>query len=546
MGYKGNTIKIHLDGGLNTNYNVENVPPNSFTVAKNINIHNGGPEVRGGTSKYNTTVITDNPRVMGGFQYWVGSTNEIIAYTARGGSNKDIMYTVGGSGVAKTLYTATNAITKVPSFVLYAYKCYMANGYDTVQVHTGAATTSALAAPHADWGTNDQPIQLIKHGAVNSERLWAVGTTGTPGFIYYSQDNDGSSEASFTAAGSGRIYIDTGDKWGLVGGIEYQDRLLIFGKKQAYIVDDIDTDTANWGYVQVGWQGGAASHRLIVATPSDVFAMTDDGEIYSVTAAQNYGDYKSASITRPAWIHTWIKDNVDMTYVSDFHAVYDYEMKAIKWFVVRTANTSHAVDTALVYYVNRPPETAWVIHDNQTTNINGYNASCSFHIKESTNKLAVYTGDWGGTSKGILWKTEQSAYSDNDTAFDARFKTARLAIGGQDGFSDSRRNKKFKELRIIDQNLLNATSFGVNVYIDGVLHEISYSFTEPAHGFTLGTSVLNVGVLTDDKSEYKEYIAEIGDSGKRIQIEVSNNNTPNVYFYIASMILDFKQQTARP
>jgi hypothetical protein len=544
MSYSGSSIQIPVTGGMNLSYNIEAIPSGSLACSQNINIHNGGYEPRGGTAKYNSTVITNNPRVMGGFHYLVGATNEIVVYTARGGANKDILYTVGATGVDKTLYTTSTGITKIPSFVLYSYKLYMTNGYDTVQVYSGGLTTAALAAPHGDWSASDQPIQFIKHGAGNSERLWAVGTTGTPGFIYYSTDNDGSSEASFTGTGSGRFYIDTGDKFGLVGACEYQDRLMVFGKNTTYVIDDSDATIANWGYSQAGWKGGASNHRLIIVTPNDVLAMMDDGDIYSVTAVQSYGDYKAASIARPAGIDTWIRDNIDLTYISSFHAIYDPNLKAVKWFMVRKDQTH--VDTCLVYYIDRPPDKAWTLHNNTTSNINGYNASCSFNFKGADNKDNIYTGDWGGTGKGWVWKTEQTAYSDNSTAYEVKLRTPRMSLGGDQDPTAVRINKKFKELRLIDQNFLGTTGFLVKYYIDGVLHGMSYSFSEPAHGFLLGTSVLDVDSLSSDKSEFYEYTVPIGDVGKRIEIEISNNNTAGNYFFIASMLLDYKLLTMRP
>lgn len=544
MGYKGTTLNIPAIGGWNATYNVENIPPGSLTISKNINLHNGGYEPRGGTSKFNSSVITDNPRVMGAYHYNVGSTSKIIAYTAVGGTVKDKIYEVGAAGVVgSVLETVTNGITKYPSFASYNYVTYICNGYDTIQTFNGT-TCSDLSAPHADWGANDQPIQLIKHGAGNSERLWAVGTTGTPGFIYYSQDNDGVLEASFTASGSGRIFIDTGDKYGLTGAIEYQDRLMVFGKNTTYILDDSSGDVNDWGYVQAGWFGGCATFRLAVATPNDVFCMTDDGEIYSVTAAQSYGDYKSASITKPAGIDVWIKDNVDMTYVKDFHAIYDYQMKAIKWFVVRTANTSHQVDTCLVFYTDREPSIAWTLHDNLSANINGYNASCSFYVKDTDNKIKVYTGDWGGTLKGTLWNTEQSSYADNSTAYEVKLKTPRISVGGENGISDPRRTKRFQALRVIDQNFLNATYFGIKIYIDGTFHNnLSYGYSRGASGFILGTSILGTGTLSSDKSEFIEYIAEIGNFGRKIEVEIGNNSQNNVYFFISAMMLDYRPIT---
>lgn len=627
MAYSGTSIEIPVKGGWNANYNVDSIPSSSLADSTNINIHNGGYEPRGGTILYNSTPVTNNPKILGAYQYLVGSTNEVVAYTGVGGTSKDILYTIDSDGVDKTLWTAITGVSATPSMCLYNYRLLCANGYDSIQVYAGSTdelssgtTTTSLVrsanittatfssahglqtgayiqitgatpttfnvdkvqitrtgtntftypnsgtsesatvqgtskyyisianqsvdiiTPSSDWGSGDQPIQLIKHGSGNSERLWAIGTLGTPGFVYYSTDNDGSSLPDFASTGSGRIYIDTGDKFGLVGGCEYQDRLIVFGKKTSYIINDSDSDTSNWGYSQSGWLGGAAHHRLIVVTPNDVFCMTEDGEIYSVTAVQSYGDYKSASITRPAGIDSWIRDNVDLTYISSFHAIYDYEMKAIKWFMVRTGKTQ--VDTALVYYIERKPDEAWTIHQNTTSNINGYNAACSFHYREATNKIKVYTGDFGGASKGNIWKTEQTTYSDNNTAYEAKLRTPRLSLG-QD-LSAVRFNKKFKELRITDQNFLNTTAFLVKFYIDGVMIQDTYAFDEPAHGFLLGTSILGIGALSGDNTEYMEYIVPIGDVGKRLEIEVSNNNRANVYFYISSMILDYKQLTMRP
>jgi hypothetical protein len=199
-----------------------------------------------------------------------------------------------------------------------------------------------------------------------------------------------------------------------------------------------------------------------------------------------------------------------------------------------------------VYYLDRTPDKAWTLHNNTTSNINGYNASCSFIYKGTDNKEAIYTGDWGGTGKGWIWKTEQSSYADNSTAYEVKLRTPRLSLGNDEDNTAIRVNKKFKELRLVDQNFLNITGFLVRYYIDGALHPMTYSFIEPAHGFLLGTSVLNMNSLSSDRSEFMEFIIPIGDVGKRIEVEITNNNTPNNYFFIASMLLDYKPLTVRP
>jgi hypothetical protein len=171
--------------------------------------------------------------------------------------------------------------------------------------------------------------------------------------VYASANADGD---DFSDANVTTIKINTGDGYGIVGAVEFGDRLICFSRSRPYIIDDIDPTTSGWGYEAAQWDGGVANFRLICRTPNDIVCMQDDGEIYSVLAAEKYGDYQTASLTRKSYMHKWISENVNLQYVNMFHSIYDPSLRAIKIFVVRQGQTT--VDTALVYFIDRPPDQA--------------------------------------------------------------------------------------------------------------------------------------------------------------------------------------------
>ena len=100
--YKGETYRIPaIRGGWSANPNMDLVPPESMTEAVNINLHNGGRESRGGTTKVNATAISGAPRIMGVFQFRKKNGNTfIVTTTADGKIQKDY------STVLKTGLTA--------------------------------------------------------------------------------------------------------------------------------------------------------------------------------------------------------------------------------------------------------------------------------------------------------------------------------------------------------------------------------------------------------------------------------------------------------
>lgn len=513
MSYSGQTYAIDCSkGGLTANPNIDSIPAYMMTLARNINIDENGRGKRGGTSKLNATAGYDSTQLTGGFDFIKLS-----------GTQKSVIGTTNGKLWQSSTVTIKTGLTagEFFSFEVFEDELYICNGADTPQTWNGtAAGTSNITTPAADWTGTNQPFQMVKHGRGNSERLWAILPSG----IYASADGDGKEFVT------GMVNIPISANSGLTGAVEFGDRLIVFNKNKAFVIDDADTNTANWGYEGAIWEGGASHWRLIVKTPNDVVCMMDDGNIYSLTAVQSYGDYKSASITKPSWMDKWIRENCDLGQIDKFHAVYDGELRLIRFFIVRTGQTQ--VDTCLVYFIDRGPD-GWVIHDNQNYN-SGFKASASWihhRIPAEHHSFYVYTGDYSG----FVWELEETNANDGGNPYYGGFKTARTTL------EQPRLSKRFDKGWIItkaqgDYNL------NVQAVVDNV-PQTTQTVSLSGTGAVYGTGIYGTDIYGGD--ELIDKFFNVGVVGRRIMFEIYNSGL-NETFFISQILQDFKPLGNRP
>lgn len=406
----------------------------------------------------------------------------------------------------KTDWERTNSHVSIAQFEQLAF---FANGYGRPQTWNGTATTTSnITSIPADWTGVNNPAQLIKHGRGGSERMWAIGCLSTPYTVYASANGNAN---DFSDVNVILIYIETGDAFGIVGAVEFNDRLFCFGKKKTYIIDDESTTTSNWGYDDAPWEGGVAHWKLIVKTPNDIVAMTEQGDVYSVIATEDSHDYKASSLTQDTYMYDWIRANLDLEYIERFHAIYDPELRAIRFFVVRTGQTT--CDTCLLYFIDRPPSEAWIIHDNLNYD-SGFEAASSAVIKVATGEYKIHTGDY----TGYLWELESSAANDQGAAIWAGFKTPPIDCG------TGRLNKQFQRGWITAEPQGTET-ITIGVAVDG------------AEQTALATSITCA-------SGIRRYPFDIRAAGQDIELELSNN-TSAAEFSVSELQIDWKPKGAK-
>ena len=507
--YKGTSLPIVMDkGGFYPSKNIDTIPPTHFILGKNLNLVDGGRTKRGGSSHRLASQIDSGSQILG--LHW---------FKLKNGTNKIVVGTASGklydSSDLTTAIKTGLTVDKLFQMETFLNQCYICNATNQVQVWTGSGTTTDLTSPHADWGTTS-PRQLIKHGQGASERLWAIGVPGYEDKLYYTSDGTDS------FVGISPLIIAS-NEGGIVGAVEFGDRLIVFSKYHAYIVDDTDTDVALWGFAQAQWDGGVASHRLVIKTPNDVVCITPDGDIYSVGAVQSYGDYKAASIARPAFIDTWIRENVTLsTLPTDAFGVYDPVLRAIKIFVKRIGQSE--VDTALLYFIDRPPNEAWVIHDNLTS-VSGYSASVGCIGYDSNSNTKVLTGGYDGW----VWQLEDATKSDNSNGYYSGFTTTYM------DFDNPKQKKRYDKLHIITKQEGNY-NLNIKVYIDGV-YKATKTMNMGLIGSVYGTG--QYGTATYSGEDLLQNKVDLRFVGVRISYEIYNQNAGEDFF-LSRLVTDFQ------
>lgn len=517
--YIGKTFVIDCNsGGFNNNKNTDIIPADAMVDGtRNINLHKSGRSKRGGTDNVNATVITGTPRIYGLYQFREkDGTETIVTATADGKIQKNYNTEIG------TGLTINQAV----HFETFNNLLIICTGNDLPQVWTGTGNISAMSNVPTDWsGSSNFPRKMVKHGRLASERLWAIGGAVDPFTVYASDLNakDGSTEPDFSDANVITIFIETSDGFGIVNAVEFTDRLLCAGKNTIYIIDDLDIDTANWGYEKSSWEGGTASDRTMIAVTNDVISMTEDGTIYSVTATQTYGDYKKVTLTRENFIDQWIRDNVNLSLIDDFHMVYDPVLRAIYVFVVRTGNTE--INTALCYFIDRQPANGWIIKDNLASD-SGYKCSVSALVRKAVGDNKIYTGGW---DDGYVWELETATLNDNGASYSAGFKTPNFHM------EDPREQKSFDRGWIVASEQ-GAADLLVDIWVDGEARP-QQTVSLLTSGGVYGTALYGSGVYGG--GGLVEASFDIGQHGKRLQLSVHNDNAGKDFF-ITLVMVDFE------
>lgn len=511
MAYKGKTVKVSCNkGGVTGASNVDDIPNYMMMEpTRNIIYEKGGRRKRGGTAHLYPVAFTGTPTILGlKYVAFDNGTNYLLAATDDGDLYKNNTDKINASVLGTTLpYSMESGDNKV----------FIADGVNIPLVWTGAGNAAAISEPSPDF-SSFPVFQFLKHTRGLSERMCALNRRG----LFVSAA--GSNMQKFVT-GAFYFHIDPGDGQGLCGMVEMGGEVVVFSKTKAWRLDDRSLTTTEWGLNGAQWEGGASNWRLIVKTPNDVICMQDDGEIYSVTAVESYGDYKLASITRGSWMHDWIKSYVDLSKIANCHAMFDFELRAVRFFIIKKGATGNTPSTCLLFYIDRPKEEAWMIEDN-TAAVSGYNAYASANAPSSTGGFVFYTGD----NAGNIWKLNQTNRNDNSAGYYAGFRTP------PDSFGYPEIKKHFNSGNVTAETQ-GAYNLKTRIYVDDDLITRNVDLSLAGDGvlldtFLLDTDVLAVGTVVDMPFG-------IGKIGSRIQYEFFNSGI-NEDFFISGYSTDFK------
>lgn len=493
MGYAGQVYRMPLvDTGFRDDRNVELLPPTSLVIpSKNFNYHEGGLSKRGGTA---ISIAGLGNSGQGMFQFLTPS-KKILLFASSGK-----MYQTSYSNVLQSGMSTQNFV----SFAQTANKVFWADGQTTPNYWDGVAGTSSAVIPATSW-TGNMPFQMVNHSraGTSGSRLWAV----TPDSLWASKVN---TPTDFSDATVVQIPIDS--IGGLVGAYDLGGQLFAFSRTQTFLIQDTDPTLANWGYTNALWEGGVASWRLIAKAMNNLYLMAEDGIIYTLQGVLTTGAYNSAAINRPAFIDKFIRDNVNLSNVQNFHVAYDRKLRALKFFMQEGGSVNNI---ALCYFTDKKPDSAWSVHDNEVY-ASGYNALCSCEVRTSAGNYQIWTTD----QTGNIWKLEQTSSDDNLNAYAVHLKTKR-----QDA-NEPRANKHFMALAFRGSTS-GQVNFTLRVWIEGTRQQDA-TFTINGTGATFDNAYFNVDVFTGDSIVIAP--VNLGYYGRDIQIELVNSVAGQDFF----------------
>lgn len=504
MGYVGNTAEFILEEAGFTYKRDDKLtfPTALVDGSQNINFHEGGVGKRGGTEKVLDTVTVTAGRGIYDFRLQNGNRYKVFS-TAQG-----IVYHTNYSNTIATGMSTSNYF----NFSTFNNELYICDGGSNPKYWTGGGSATNVT-PATSWsGANGYPFQMVPHSRGANARQWAI----TRDSVWASKNNDGH---DFSDAEVKQIPVYT--ESGLVGGWDFGGTLFVFSKTKAYLIDDTDADPDNWGYKEAIWEGGVSHWRLIAKAGNQLYLFSDEGLVYTISGVQATGDYNAASITRPAFIDRWIREKVIRANVENFHVSYDRTLRCLNYFLQVGGSTNN---TNLKYFIDRPPELAWVPHNNTDYN-SGFKAAASCEVLESTGTYKIYTQDYVGQ----IWKHEQSTTADDDNDYSSNVKFRPFDFGNPQMYKHFRSGS----IRVKAESNFALT---IRVYVDGARRE-DIDLDISGTGARFDEAVFNTSVFSSDQLTTISF--DLGYYGFEIQFEILND-VANEDFFMSEFLVNFK------
>lgn len=494
MGYQGQQFRMPLtDTGFRDDRNVELLPPTALLLpSANLNYHENGLSKRGGTE---ITIAGLGQAGQGIFQFYTPSFEKLMF--ASGG----IVYQTNYGGPLKTGLSTNNPI----SFCQTSKLVFFADGQSNPQYWDGSAASSSNVEPASSW-TGNQPFQMVIHtraGSGAGDRMWAV----TPDSLWYSDIN---APTKFGSGTAGQLPIDS--IGGLIGAYDLGGQLFAFSRTQTFLIQDTDPTLTNWGYINAIWEGGTASFRLICRANNNIYFLTEEGLIYDLIGVLTTGGYNATPLNRPAFVDKFIRDNVNLDNVENFHVSYDRKLRALKFFMQQGGSSNNI---ALTYFIDKPTISAWIVHNN-TQYTSGYNATCSCEVRNAPGDYQIWTMD----NTGNVWKLEQTSRDDNGNPYPTTIMTK-----AQD-MNIPRNNKHYMAIALRGQASGNV-DFTIYPFVEGQPLAIQ-QFSLEGSGATFDSAHFDTDTFaTDLVTTAPVYL---GVYGRDLQLQIVNNAAGQDFF----------------
>lgn len=482
MPFTGLIAEIPLgSAGQTGTINQSQIRPDQLILANNITYEAGTLQKEGGTSKYNATVLSGAPSVLGGHDWdHDGGTQRQVVLASDGTLQKDD----GAGSFSTTLKSGLSVGDVIPVFVeggkeaaANDRKLFIFTAKNVVQVlAANGATTADITTPPADWSGTNQPSFGLNH----EDRIWAGGNPNDPHRLYYSDVSD---HENLTGGVSGNISVYPGEGEKLVAAVSFKGVIVAFKfPKGIYIIDTTDVTVTNWKVKRLTPKLGSVSALSVVIIDDDILYLDQAANIHLIGSTREFGDFRSSALSDIADMGPFIRNNVNLGQLAKVQAVYYEAKREVHITIAGTGSTVN--NRRLVVDFNRPDLPRFRFSDRDT--------AISLWLKKDGNGVERLTM---GDNAGFIFDLDKESRSNAGTGYNGEFRTANDDLSHLDPkFGTIRKEGKFLELVFEPKGDFDLS---VDIYWDDALHQ-TIQFNMGEGGATLGTFVLGTDKLAGD------------------------------------------------
>ncbi len=504
--------------GLNGSKNQSIIPITSLIKAENISYESGNITKEGGSSKYNSTVLSGAPSVLMGHDWdHDGASQRMIVVLSDGDIQKDS----GAGDFTVTLASGLTVSDIVPHFseggreaAANARHLFICTQKNQVQVlDDDGAITGNITTPSADWTGSNFP----KFGVNHEGRMWF----GMGDIMYYSTVTD---HEDIVGGGIVSVYPGEG-KVGLLGGISINGGLLVFKDSGIYLIDTRSATISDWKVGKLSDMLGVAGVQAYEKVEDDVIYADQNGDIRSLFSTEKFTNYGSRSLASIDGINELIRSEFNLSQKSKWHMKY-YPTKRELHIAATSAGVT-VNDQRLVIDLNSTEVLRWRLSKRDTC--------VSLWLRDNSGVPELVCGD----DVGFIYQMDQSSFNKDGSAYTAEFQIPFTDLSYIDkNLSTVRKIGKFLEIEIEESGAFDITA---DIFWDGNLYD-TVTFNISGGDNQLGSFVLDTDKLGSDRIVNRK--TRITGSGRRFSVSFKNSVLDQT-FSIAKAYLHYKLGNTR-
>lgn len=246
----------------------------------------GAPHKVGGTTKLNATELESGAAVTGLFDFWIQgiagtpTQHRVIAVGTKFKADD-------ADGVFADIFTG-KVSGAIPDFEIFDDLLIISNDASAdVPMSWDGTTAQNLAGTPPNFGFS----------TLHKNHLFAAGVKSAPSTLFFSAPFD---PEDWIGAGSGNIKIDPDDGDAITAIISHKNVLFIFkGPHKGSIHTLTGSSSSDFARDDFIKSLGAVSQRTTIPFKDDVLFMWSDGTIRSLTATQQFGDFRENALSVP-------------------------------------------------------------------------------------------------------------------------------------------------------------------------------------------------------------------------------------------------------